>query len=416
MNEEENQNEENHNEENQNENGSSKEKESLKKVVTRRQPAKAKINIKTEAQKKEASSVAPTMLSKLWQQFISFQVMAVLTAEGKTQDQKALHDAALGLYKKQVKALVQKFGYYSHIDEFEVGEITEEQMNRTKGLDLLVTGEKVWKKGKDVTRAMETYLALEDVYKLLKKHSRVLNNLRDEESPSSKPDDKIEATFEADSGDTDGKNFLMELLMASQPKTDGDDVEVLTAPTVKSVEYIIVKYFFVLADICGYTNSVISERNVVVRYIYPQQVKNVSRSDIERKRKLAAAQESLESIEALNDLEKRESRQLKDYVASLSACTNEINTTRQNLKDADLLDLSEEERTSLKMRIRELSANQQSLRAQYEQLRSVNDAERVELEKKKKLGSDLSSSFNTTTPSSSNKQKMTPPLKRQFMP
>ena len=54
--------------------------EESKKVVTRRQPAKAKINIKTEAQKKEASSVAPTMLSKLWQQVISFQVMAVLTA------------------------------------------------------------------------------------------------------------------------------------------------------------------------------------------------------------------------------------------------------------------------------------------------------------------------------------------------
>merc|ERR1711991_687886 len=143
---------------------------------------------------------------------------------------------------------------------------------------------------------------------------------------------------------------------------------------------------------------------------YPQQVKNVSRSDIERKRKLAVAQESLEAIDALKDLKERKNEQLKDFVASLSACTNEINTTRQNLKDADLLDLSEEERTSLKMRIRELSANQQSLRAQYEQLRSVNDAERVELEKKKKLGSDLSSSFNTmTTPSSSNKQKMTPP-------
>ena len=121
---EENHNEENHNEENQNENGSSKEKESLKKVVTRRQPAKAKINIKTEAQKKEASSVAPTTPSKLRQRFMSFQVMAVLTAEGKTQDQKALHQTALDLYQKQVKALVQKSGYYSHIDEFEVGDIT----------------------------------------------------------------------------------------------------------------------------------------------------------------------------------------------------------------------------------------------------------------------------------------------------
>ena len=50
-------------EENQNENGSSKEKKSAKKVVTKKQPAKAKqINIKTETQKKEASSVATTML------------------------------------------------------------------------------------------------------------------------------------------------------------------------------------------------------------------------------------------------------------------------------------------------------------------------------------------------------------------
>ena len=66
MNEEENHNEENHNEENQNENGSSKEKESLKKVVTRKQPAKAKINIKTEAQKKEASSKDRTDQQNCW--------------------------------------------------------------------------------------------------------------------------------------------------------------------------------------------------------------------------------------------------------------------------------------------------------------------------------------------------------------
>ena len=50
-------------EENQNENGSSKQPESAKKG-TKKNPAKAKqINIKTE--KKEASSMAPTMLSKL---------------------------------------------------------------------------------------------------------------------------------------------------------------------------------------------------------------------------------------------------------------------------------------------------------------------------------------------------------------
>ena len=105
---------------------------------------------------------------------------------------------------------------------------------------------------------------------------------------------------------------------------------------------------------------------------------------------------------------------MKDFVASLSACTNEINTTRQNLKDGDLLDLSEEERNSLKMRMRELSAIQQGLRVQYEQFRSINEAERFELEKKKKLGTELSSS---NTPSSSKKKK-TPPssLKRQFMP
>ena len=397
-------------EENRNENN-------FAKKVTKKQSAKAKhIVFKKEAQKKDASSM-PTMLSKLWQQFISFQVMAILTAEGKTEGKKDVQDTALVLYKKQVKALVEKSGYYSNIDEFAVGDITEEQMNRTKGLELLITGEKVWKKGKDITRAMETYLALEDVQKLLKKHSKALNNLHDdEESPSSKEDDIIEATFEADSGDTDGQNFLSELLAVSQPKTDDDDddVEVLTGPTVKSVEYIIVKYFFVLADMCGYTNSVTSERNTVVRYIYPQQVKQLSRADVERKRKLAVAQESLQAIDALKELKERKNEHLKDFVASLSACTNEINTTRQNLKDGDLLDLSEEERNSLKMRMRELSHIQQGLRVQYEQFRSINEAERFELEKKKKLGTELSSS---NTPSSSKKKK-TPPssLKRQFMP
>ena len=58
---------------------------------------------------------------------------------------------------------------------------------------------------------MEKYLALEAVRTLLKKHSKVLNNLQEEdkESPSStsKPDE-IDTTFEADSGDSDGKKFL----------------------------------------------------------------------------------------------------------------------------------------------------------------------------------------------------------------
>ena len=89
-------------EENRNENGSSQEKNENAKKVTKKQAAKAKhIVFKKEAQKKDASCM-PTMLSKLWQQFISFQVMAILTAEGKTEGKKGLHDTALVLYKKTV--------------------------------------------------------------------------------------------------------------------------------------------------------------------------------------------------------------------------------------------------------------------------------------------------------------------------
>ena len=88
--------------------------------------------VKTEAQKKEAAS----MLSKQWQQFVAFQVMAIVTAEGKTQQDKDLHTTALALYKKQAQLLVKKVGYYTHIDEFNVGDITVEQMDRTKGLVL----------------------------------------------------------------------------------------------------------------------------------------------------------------------------------------------------------------------------------------------------------------------------------------
>ena len=126
--------------ENENENYSSQEKKNVKKKVAKKVPAK--INIKTEAQKKDTST--PTMLSKLWQQFISFQVIAIITAEGKTQGQKGLDDTALVLYQKKVKALVQKSGYYNNIDEFNVGEITEEQMYKTKGLTLIMTGKKIW--------------------------------------------------------------------------------------------------------------------------------------------------------------------------------------------------------------------------------------------------------------------------------
>ena len=112
--------------------------------------------------------------------------------------------------------------------------------------------------------------------------------------------------------------------------------------------------------------SVTSERNTVVRYIFPQQVKNLGRSEIEMKRKMVVAQESLEAIDALKDLKERKNEQLKDFVASLSACINEINTTRQNLKDGNLVDLSEEEVASLRLRMRELSAIQQGLRIRYE--------------------------------------------------
>ena len=226
--------------------------------------------VKTEAQKKEAASVTPTMLSKQWQQFVAFQVMAIVTAECKTQQGRDLHTSALALYKKQTQLLVKKVGYYTHIDEFNVGDITVEQMDRTKGLDNFISGEKVWRKGKDVVCSLEKYLSMEGVRTLLKRHSKKLNNLQGEnvESPdsTSTTPDPIESTFEPDSGDSTGEFFLKELLQLSQPVAEADtDVEVVVAPHVISVEYLIVKYLFVLADMCGYTSRVNSERNVVVR-------------------------------------------------------------------------------------------------------------------------------------------------------
>ena len=53
--------------------------------------------------------ITSTVLSKLWQVFICFQVMAILTAEFKTQQQKSIYYTALALYQK-VKALVEKSG------------------------------------------------------------------------------------------------------------------------------------------------------------------------------------------------------------------------------------------------------------------------------------------------------------------
>ena len=140
--------------------------------------------IKTEAQKKAGSSVAPTMLSKQWQQLLAFQVMAIVSAEGKKQNQKDLNHTALVLYEKQVKLLVKKVGYYTHIEEFKIGDITEDQMMRTKGLDNFLSGEKIWRKGKDLVCSFEKYLAMDGVRALLKKHSKVLTNLQEEKEES----------------------------------------------------------------------------------------------------------------------------------------------------------------------------------------------------------------------------------------
>jgi hypothetical protein len=371
--------------------------------------------IKTEAQKKAGSSVAPTMLSKQWQQLLAFQVMAIVSAEGKKQNQKDLNHTALVLYEKQVKLLVKKVGYYTHIEEFKIGDITEDQMMRTKGLDNFLSGEKIWRKGKDLVCSFEKYLAMDGVRALLKKHSKVLTNLQEEKeesSPSStSSQDVIEATFEADSGDSDGANFLNELLQISQP-TD-NDVQVVLAPTAITVEYLIVKYFFVFADMCGYTTRVTSERNVVVRYIFPEQVKNVSRSELEMKRKMVLAQESLAAIDGLKELKERKNEQLKDFVASLSCISNQMDMCMKSLEKFELLGFNESDKEQLKTKIRELMVTQDQLRVQYDFVKHQCNVEREELEKKRKASTDLQ--FSSTTQSYS--KKKTPTKQRNsFMP
>ena len=65
---------------------------------------------------------------------------------------------------------------------------------QNKGKDNFITGEKVWRKGKDVVCSLEKYLSMEGVRTLLKKHSKKLNNLQeenDEQSPDSQSSSQV---------------------------------------------------------------------------------------------------------------------------------------------------------------------------------------------------------------------------------
>ena len=164
---------------------------------------------------------------------------------------------------------------------------------------------------------------------------------------------------------------------------------------------------------CGYTTRVNSERNVVVRYIYPEQVNTLSRSEVEAKRKMVVATESLQAIDDLKEIEKKEARMLKEFVASLHCVSQQINMTVASLEKYELLGFTEADKEHLRSKIRELMIVQDQMRVQHEEMKISTHAEREELEKKRKASFDHLQQLSTVnTPS----QKKASKKRNSFMP
>jgi hypothetical protein len=216
-----------------------------------------------------------------------------------------------------------------------------------------------------------------NVKALLKKHLTQMSNLPDvpEEPGTKQKEDEIEVCFTAASGDTDMEIFLSELLellqekdVADKENVEDDEVEIVSI----TLPFLALKYFLVLPELHGYTDKVVSERNFVVRYLFPSMVTFRSQTDIEEERKAAtktiaaSAAERVVVQKQLSNARDKLALLIANFSSVRTALAGELNNLMLMVKDAEIYGLGEDELKTSKTQIKTLSQELSTLRVQHQ--------------------------------------------------
>ena len=366
------------------------------KVMKRKGDSSAKTAVPKSAKKMkkgvvvklEQKNVGPTSISKLVQNLLSFMAVTRINSTGKTKKSEELHKLAKNDYSNLVRECLEKscdptktknFAtgiMFSIVDEYKRGQITENQLLTTRG-ETKINGEKVWHKGQKMIAEVNKAVSNPNVKALLKKHLTQMSNLPDvpEEPGTKQKEDEIEVCFTAASGDTDMEIFLSELLellqekdVADKENVEDDEVEIVSI----TLPFLALKYFLVLPELHGYTDKVVSERNFVVRYLFPSMVTFRSQTDIEEERKAAtktiaaSAAERVVVQKQLSNARDKLALLIANFSSVRTALAGELNNLMLMVKDAEIYGLGEDELKTSKTQIKTLSQELSTLRVQHQ--------------------------------------------------
>jgi len=207
----------------------------------------------------------------------------------------------------------------------------------------------------------------------------------------------LEAIFEDYSGETDGEVYLNEVRLAyfmslqadaKKKKKEMVSIEVsLDASADEATDFddsfcpgpfLAFKYFLVKGESAEYVSKIISERNVVVRYLFPVKVASKSRTEIkkEMKKKDSVVRIVNETITTTKKAyEDRAAKLLLNLQIEEKVLTNALNNKASTLKDAALFGLSEEEVKKIQVECREISQQLNELRQDYfREKKEITDA------------------------------------------